>query len=300
MTVTFPGTLDRMAQIGYFVGEAPKTLSHPEGSGFMAVHPLNETCSLEWSSSRTPRQVLPIDLRQGAYRVREAATEQDLLAAFRLRFTVFNVELNEGLEQSSATGFDTDQFDPVCDHLIVECANQVVGTYRLHTGSLAKANLSYYGEREFDFTPYESIRNEVIELGRACIHRDHRSTEVLYLLWRGIAEYASRCGGRYLLGCSSLTSQDAAQGFAVYEALKNYLAAPEFRTTPQQAYLLPPIQHCHDRPHIPKLLRTYLAIGAKICGPPAIDRDFKTIDFLTLLDLENLHPRIRARFFPNK
>jgi len=47
---------------------------------------------------------------------------------------------------------------------------------------------------------------------------------------------------------------------------------------------------------VPKLLRTYLAVGAKICGPPAIDREFKTIDFLTLIDLETLHPRVRARF----
>lgn len=41
-------------------------------------------------------------------------------------------------------------------------------------------------------------------------------------------------------------------------------------------------------------LRAYLAIGAKICGPPAIDREFKTIDFLILLDLQGLHPRVRA------
>jgi putative hemolysin len=48
--------------------------------------------------------------------------------------------------------------------------------------------------------------------------------------------------------------------------------------------------------NIPKLLRAYLAVGAKICGPPAIDRRFKTIDFLTMMDLESLHPRLRARF----
>jgi putative hemolysin len=47
---------------------------------------------------------------------------------------------------------------------------------------------------------------------------------------------------------------------------------------------------------IPRLLRAYLAVGAKICGPPAIDREFKTIDFLTILDLETLHPRVHARF----
>ena len=46
----------------------------------------------------------------------------------------------------------------------------------------------------------------------------------------------------------------------------------------------------------PKLLRAYLAIGAKICSAPAIDRAFKTIDFLTLLDLHTLHPRVAARF----
>jgi len=243
-----------------------------------------------------------IDLRQGAYRVRQAFHEHDRRAAFLLRFSVFNLELKEGLESSSQIGLDTDEFDPVCDHLIVERVgtNHVVGTYRLQTGAMAKANLGYYGEREFRFDPYEKIRGQVVELGRACIHREHRSTDVLYLLWRGIAQYALRCGARYLVGCSSLTSQDAAQGLAVYEALREYRAVPALRTEPQLAFPLPVVSDAHASTHVPKLLRTYLAIGAKICGPPAIDRDFKTIDFLTLLDLENLHPRIRARFFPRR
>ena len=241
-----------------------------------------------------------IDLRQGAYRVRQAFDERDRRAAFRLRFSVFNVELKEGLESASETGLDIDEFDPVCDHLIVEHAdtNQVVGTYRLQTGPMAKANLGYYGEREFSFQAYEKMRGQLVELGRACIHREHRSTDVLYLLWRGIAQYALRCGARYLVGCSSLTSQDASHGLAVYEALREYRVAPAFRTEPQAGFVLPAAPQNHASPHVPKLLRTYLVIGAKICGPPAIDRDFKTIDFLTLLDLENLHPRIRARFLP--
>jgi putative hemolysin len=215
-----------------------------------------------------------------------------------LRFSVFNIELQEGLQNSSATGLDTDEFDPVCDHLIVESVGEVVGTYRLQTGTRAKGKIGYYSEREFDFAPYERVRNQVVELGRACIHREHRSTEVLHLLWRGIAEYAMDCRGRYLLGCSSLTSQDPAEGFAVFNALRDYLAEPDFHTVPQKAFRLPSVPPSDRQPNIPKLLRTYLAIGAKICGPPGIDREFKTIDFLTLLDLQNLHPRIRARFFP--
>jgi putative hemolysin len=47
---------------------------------------------------------------------------------------------------------------------------------------------------------------------------------------------------------------------------------------------------------IPKLLRAYLTLAAKICGPPALDPNFKTIDFLTLMDLETMHPPARQRF----
>jgi len=41
--------------------------------------------------------------------------------------------------------------------------------------------------------------------------------------------------------------------------------------------------------------RTYLELSAKMCGPPAIDPEFRTIDFLTLLDLERIPARLRAR-----
>jgi putative hemolysin len=43
-------------------------------------------------------------------------------------------------------------------------------------------------------------------------------------------------------------------------------------------------------------LKTYLAIGAQICAPPAWDREFGTIDFLTLLDLKAVSSAARNRF----
>ena len=238
------------------------------------------------------------NIRHDSYQLRLASTEADRMAAFRLRFQVFNLELNEGLECAYVTGQDTDEFDSICDHLIVEHAvtGKIVGTYRLQTGTMALANAGFYSEREFEFSPYKQLGNSVIELGRACVHRDHRSSEVLYLLWRGIAQYAIHHGGRYLIGCSSLTSQDPAHGMAVYEAMREHLADPQLRTTPQPAFAMPQISTGNASDKIPKLLRAYLALGAQICGPPAIDRDFKTIDFLTLLDLDALHPRVYARF----
>ena len=47
---------------------------------------------------------------------------------------------------------------------------------------------------------------------------------------------------------------------------------------------------------IPTLLGTYLRYGARVCGPPAIDRFFGTIDFLTLLDVAAAPRRVFMAF----
>ena len=138
------------------------------------------------------------------------------------------------------------------------------------------------------------------------------------LLWRGIAQYATDMGLRYLLGCSSLNSNDPAEGWQMYSQLENFRVSPEFETAPTAAYACPTEQqNAHAQPSfcqddrslpdevspvhgnpvkVPKLLRTYLAIGARIAAPPAWDREFRTIDFLTLLDLKMLSAAARNRF----
>ena len=246
---------------------------------------------------------------------RLARTADELRGAQRLRFEVFNLELGEGLSESHATGLDVDPFDEFCDHLVVEelGTGTIVGTYRLQTGQLAAANLGYYSEREFHFAPYEPFRCEMIELGRACVHAEHRNLNVLHLLWRGIATYAIERKARFLIGCSSLTSQDPAEAEGMYRQLRSHLVEAALRTRPRPEFAvaggddasgLGAWSH-QTEPGSPipatvtassKLLRAYLAIGAKICGPPAIDREFGTIDFLTLLDLRALPAIIRAHF----
>jgi putative hemolysin len=239
-----------------------------------------------------------IRLESGDFVARLAMSEEERMAAYRLRFIVFNLEMNEGLESAYVDGYDKDHFDDVCDHIIVEDRRNgaIVGTYRMQMGEVAGNYFGYYSEQEFCFRPFESMRNQIVELGRACIHRDYRASEVLHLLWRGIARYALVNGGRYMMGCCSLTSQDANMGHAVYEALKDCMVGPELRTVATEAFALPTASMAIPDVRAPKLLRAYLAIGAKICSEPAIDREFKTIDFLTLLDLHMLHPRVAKRF----
>jgi putative hemolysin len=236
------------------------------------------------------------------YTLHLAREPEDVRAAQRLRFEVFNVEMGEGLAASVETGLDVDGFDAVCDHLLVKerDTGEIVGTYRLQTGMVAASSgRGYYSAQEFDFGPFEGGRAEIVELGRACVASEHRNQSVLGLLWKGIAKYAQDRGARYLIGCSSLTSQDPAEGRKAYEQLaRRNLAPVGWRTQPlagwecvggQDAAITAEVK-------IPRLMMAYLAAGAAICGEPAIDREFKTIDFLTWMDLRSMPARVLRKF----
>lgn len=234
------------------------------------------------------------------YRIRTTRDAAHIRSAQRLRYAVFNVELGEGLASSDRSGLDADPFDAQCDHLVIEEqeTGEVIGTYRLQTGAMAASGRGYYSAVEFDFSPYESLRHEVLELGRACVHADHRNRAVLDLLWSGIARYAQSRGTRYLLGCSSLTSQSPGEGWGLYEQLTgNFLAPPHLRTRPIGPFVMPRPAAPAEAVKTPKLFAAYLSVGAWIAGPPALDSEFKTIDFLTILDLENISRAGRKHFF---
>ncbi len=238
-----------------------------------------------------------------AYSIRIAGDQREVEAAQALRYRVFNKELGKGLDNPDANSLDFDRFDPVCDHLIIveSATGLIVGTYRLQTGENAGKALGYYSEQEFDFEPFEPIRLRSLELGRACIAKDHRNSVTLGLLWRGIAQYAQSYQARYLLGCSSLLSTDSNVGIAAYRYLSKYLVEDRFITNPLEGYRCQPNERLakteFQPSDIPRLMKAYLTLGARLCGEPAIDREFKTIDFLTMLDLESLAPRAKEKFF---
>jgi len=242
----------------------------------------------------------------GAYRLRFAATRGDLEAVQRLRYAVFNEELGEGLAESTLTGRDEDPFDAQCQHLMVEdtAARTVVGTYRMQRADLALTNverahsgLGLYSATEFDLRGVDrAALDRAIELGRACVHIDHRHRRVLYLLWHGLILYCLHHGKRSFFGCSSLTSQDAAEGLRFYRWLATEGAAhPTLSAVPTDAYRCeaPPEALTGPPPKLPKLFGIYLRVGAKVLGPPALDREFRTIDFLTWVDLT---PEIAAAY----
>jgi putative hemolysin len=244
----------------------------------------------------------PVPLPVGVsadYHLRLAETAAEVRAAQELRFQVFNLELGNGLEASYRTGLDRDPFDAVCDHLVVyhNRTGELAGTYRLQTGEAAGAALGYYSEQEFDFSPFERLRPRMIELGRACVHRRHRNLSALGVLWKGIAGYARERNGRYLIGCSSLAAPDPGAAWPLYAQLRaRHLAPPERRASPRPGRECPRSETAPGAGAIPKLMQAYLGLGAEVCGAPAWDPEFGTIDFLTLLDLEALPPAAKRRF----
>ncbi|MEW6129481.1 MAG: GNAT family N-acyltransferase [Acidobacteriota bacterium] len=242
-----------------------------------------------------------IAISEDRYVVRFAQTPAELDAVLKLRFEVFNLELQEGLDASFQTGRDRDEFDATCHHLMLidQETNTVVGTYRLHTSEIAR--LGFYSAGEFDLThlPVE-VLNQSVELGRACIADAHRSQKALFLLWKGLVAYMRLYRKRYLFGCCSLTSLDPSEGKAVMQLLaEGCHFHEEFHVPPQKDFV------CFDEgfvaqpratAKIPKLFRTYLRYGAKVCGEPAIDRLFKTIDFFVIFDLAALDALSRVFF----
>ncbi len=262
-------------------------------------------------SSQTPtrsayprhREALPAFAEaSGQYSARFAVSARDLDEIQRLRFAVFNLELAEGLTRSYASCRDEDAYDAHCHHLMVVERNSdtVIGTYRMQTRDMA-ARLGFYSETEFNL---DALRREflpaAVELGRACIAAEHRNTRVLFLLWRGLAAYMLHNDKRYFFGCCSLTSQDPAVGLQVLRQLET---AGHIDT--RWAVTAQPGMECCADGHppaerepvpIPRLMRTYLQYGARIAGPPAIDRSFGTIDYLAVFDLQGISPRIRRMF----
>jgi putative hemolysin len=254
--------------------------------------------------------------------VRLAANAADVRAAQSLRYEVFNLELGEGLASSTLHGRDEDRYDEQCDHLLVEerATGRVIGTYRLQTHEMACAGNGFYTANEFDlsYLPLHVLEDGV-ELGRACVSREHRGRTALMVLWRGIANYAGAQGKRYFFGASSLPSRDPRDGWRALDALRRRGALSADLWVPAQpGWACPSGVDDVTRPAnrrevdgglsdegsalgpLPPLLDTYLRLGGRVCGPPVVDREFGTIDFLTVFDTEAMDAKARAFFFPDQ
>ena len=232
------------------------------------------------------------------YHVSLAVDDREIHEAQRLRYKVFAEEMGARLS-TILPGHDIDLYDPFCDHLLVRdlASGEVVGTYRILPTEAARRVGSYYSEQEFDLTRLNFLRPRMAELGRSCVHPAHRSGSVIARLWMGLADYMTRYGYDYLVGCASIGMADGGHiAASVYRQLSNrHLAPVEWRTTPR--YRLP-VESLDDglTATLPPLIKGYTRMGAMVCGEPAWDPDFNTADLLLLLPMAQLNHAYARRF----
>ncbi|MFJ5891061.1 GNAT family N-acetyltransferase [Streptomyces californicus] len=235
-----------------------------------------------------------------AYRVSLATGREEVRAAQRLRHLVFAGELGARLD-GPEPGLDGDAFDAYCDHLLVResATGGVVATYRLLPPDRARAAGRLYAESEFDLSRLAPIRDDLVEVGRSCVHPAHRDGAVIALIWAGLVRYMERTGHTWLAGCCSLPLADggvsAARSWNTVRA--SHLAPPEHWVTPHRLW----DSSAHgtetgSRADLPPLLRGYLRLGAQVCGAPAYDPDFNVADLYILLSMRRTDPRYLRHF----
>jgi putative hemolysin len=226
----------------------------------------------------------------------------DVRAAQRLRYDVFATEMGARLKET-IPGHDIDLFDDFCEHLLVrdEQTRQVIGTYRVLTPAQAKRIGSTYSDLEFDLTRLRVYRERMVELGRSCVHPEHRHGGVIMALWGALAEFMVRNKLDVMIGCASIPMlhQGVVSGEVAasiwHQLRQSHLADIEYRVTPR----LPlPVEHWETHAHFepPALIKGYLRLGAKILGAPAWDPDFNTADLPMLMKIQDMPPRYRKHF----
>jgi putative hemolysin len=233
-----------------------------------------------------------------------ARTEEDVRAAQRLRYQVFAVEMGAQLTvpAGSPLEHDIDLFDPYCEHLLVRLhgddgESEVIGTYRVLTPEASRRVGGLYSETEFDLTRLRQLRSKMVELGRSCVHPDHRQGGVIMALWGALAEFMVRNHLDTMIGCASISMRDGGHVAAsLYEQLsKTHLAPIEHQV---RARLPLPVQELDRNLQVdpPALIKGYLRCGAKILGAPAWDPDFNTADLPMLMRIADLPARYRKHF----
>ena len=244
--------------------------------------------------------------------VRWARHLDEIRQAQRLRYQVFAEEMGAVL-QTPVAGHDVDAFDDFCEHLMIcdEERDRVIGTYRLLTPAQAQRAGGLYSDQEFDLAPINAWRDKTVELGRSCVHADHRQGGVILALWGALAEFMQRNNLEAMVGCASIPMQypGLAHGEGparIWQQLRQtHLAEPELQVRPRVALPeeLARISHVSAdalKLEPPALIQGYLRAGAKVLGAPAWDSDFNTADLPIMMRMQDLPSRYRRLFGRSK
>lgn len=224
--------------------------------------------------------------------------------AQQLRYRVFSEEYGCDLGAEEA-GLDADSFDPWCDHLTVrdQKTGELVATTRILLDNQTCHTGGFYSASEFRLDQLLRHTGRVAELGRTCVHPDYRNGATIALLWASLAVWLTEHKVQQIIGCASIGMSDGGhRAWRIARHLQErYLSSDDFRVWPRRA--MPHIAHSRngtggDKPldDVPALIKAYMRLGARVCGEPCWDPDFRCADLLVMLQVSELSDRYCRHF----
>lgn len=244
------------------------------------------------------------------YTVRMARDTRDLRSAQRLRYGVFVEELGaRTLNADHAQRLEADAFDPLVEHLLLidtardadpATETHVVGVYRLLDDRRATEAGRFYSEGEYDLGRLRASGRRLIELGRSCVHPDHRRGPAMLLMWNAFAAHVIERGHEILFGVASFPGASADLHAEALAWLHAHHRTPEALRVP---VLAGPNAVAMDRvpaaaldgaralSAIPPLIRAYLRLGGTVGEGAYLDHDFNTTDVFLMVDTSAMSGR---------
>jgi putative hemolysin len=244
--------------------------------------------------------VLENEAEPGASRleVRLAASEEEIVAAQALRYRVFYEEMGARPSPAmAAKGADFDDFDAICDHLLVidpargAGGAAVVGTYRLIRREIGEKFGRFYTAGEYDISKLLAKCGRFMELGRSCVDVGYRTGTTMQLMWGAIANYVWDNGIDMMFGCASLPGTDPDALAIQLSYLYHHHRAPDDicpRALPELYVEMQRLDKDLLNPRralasLPPLVKGYLRLGGYVGDGAVIDRQFNTTDVCVMV-----------------
>ena len=236
--------------------------------------------------------------RKGRYLARFAETGADLETAQRLRWLAFL-----GREDAEG-GVDTDRFDALCRHILIEEVDggRLVCTFRFLVLDRGSEIARSYSAQFYGLGGLESYPGRMAEMGRFCMHPTVHDPDVLRIAWAAMTRVVETEGIGLLFGCSSFHGTETAEYLDAFAMLKaRHLGPRQWLPKVKAPNVFRFAARLRRKPDLraamlkmPPLLKTYLMMGGWVGDHAVVDAEMGTLHVFTGLEISAIPPA-RAR-----